>query len=447
MNKVLRKSRYTFLLDAGDRLLVYNSAKNNFWKVNSNVFEFIKEFNGALESLNDEENEIASLLHKLSIITTEEEDLNIAESFRLKFLTSSFSKENLDLTIAPTLSCNLRCPYCFEANKPTAIMDQKTADQTISFIKKHEFARNVRITWFGGEPLICGKQIEHILNGLLKLDNPKLSHQEIVTNGALLKGDNLKLFETFDFKAIQITFDGTKPNHDKKRVTSNNTGTFDVILCNLDNFISRFPSVSVKIRVNIDKTNGDDFPELYRFLTNRYKEKNNLFIYPGILKACETTSKNAPFLCNAELSALYNKYMKHGLLVSYPQFGYLGCGANRISCYVIGPKGELYKCWQDVGMENKVIGNIFDDDFSDYSLLNQYMLHGSRMNEQTCLECPMMPICDSNCANDRLDNFYNHGNRELCSVYKENDYQGLKEKLISFYKLLEQKQSSEPLQC
>lgn len=82
------------MLDAGDRLLVYNSAKNNFWKVNSNVFEFIKEFNGALESLNDEENEIASLLHKLSIITTEEEDLNIAESFRLKFLTSSFSKEN-----------------------------------------------------------------------------------------------------------------------------------------------------------------------------------------------------------------------------------------------------------------------------------------------------------------------------------------------------------------
>ena len=160
----LRKSKYTFLLDAGGKYLVYNSAKNNFWKVNDNVFEFIKYLD-SIEIQNASERELASFLHRLSIINTDEEDRNIADNFKLRFLANSFSKDHLDLTIAPTLKCNLCCPYCFEENKPLFVMDKAICDKIVKFIKKHNFAKKIRITWFGGEPLLCVGKIDYILEG------------------------------------------------------------------------------------------------------------------------------------------------------------------------------------------------------------------------------------------------------------------------------------------
>ena len=436
----LRKSKYTFLLNAGGKYLVYNSAKNNFWKVNDNVFEFIKYLD-SIEIQNASERELASFLHRLSIINTDEEDRNIADNFKLRFLANSFSKDHLDLTIAPTLKCNLCCPYCFEENKPLFVMDKAICDKIVKFVKKHNFAKKIRITWFGGEPLLCVGKIDYILKELSKTNFPDLEYQEIITNGTLLRGYNLRLFKDYKFNAIQVTFDGSELNHDKKRKTANGSGTYNIILSNLDEFVSLFPSIDIKIRINIDKSNGDDFLYLNDFLTNRYKGKKNLFIYPGVLKSCSTSIKNAPFLCNSEVSALYMRYMSHGYLISYPRYNYFGCGANQLSSYVIGPRGELYKCWQDLGKDDRIVGSIFDDEYSNDNLLNGYLLHGSHMNDSSCMECPIMPICDSNCANDRLDNLFNNANHELCSIYREHDYQLLKDKLVEIYNLIEQNRS------
>lgn len=159
----LRKSKYTFLLNAGGKYLVYNSAKNNFWKVNDNVFAFIKHLDSK-EIQNDSERELASFLHRLSIINTDDEDRCIADNFKLRFLANSFSKDHLDLTIAPTLKCNLCCPYCFEENKPLFVMDSDICDQIVKFVNKHNFAKKIRITWFGGEPLLCVREMDSLVS-------------------------------------------------------------------------------------------------------------------------------------------------------------------------------------------------------------------------------------------------------------------------------------------
>ena len=49
---------------------------------------------------------------------------------------------------------------------------------------------------------------------------------------------------------------------------------------------------------------------------------------------------------------------KYGLDFSYiyPWSARYECAVRNRNAIVIGPEGELYKCWQDVGCKDKVVG-------------------------------------------------------------------------------------------
>lgn len=444
---MITKSKYTFLIKDKDKFLVYNSFKNDFWEVNRETFEFIRDLNISDNKAfnNAEEKALFDRLNSLSIVGSEQDDETRLDELRAKYLTASFSKERLLLTIAPTISCNLRCPYCFEGNKPSGIMDKATCDKLIEFIKYHKFAKSLQISWFGGEPTLCPQQIDYILDKILTEEGmPKLVYQDIVTNGTRLTGEVLELFEKYSFNMIQITLDGWRTSHDTKRVYPNGKGTFEEIMENLDFFMKKFPEVNISIRVNIDKVNKDDFMKIFHFFKENYPTKHNLSIYPGILKNCGSFNGGTKFLCNSEISEMYTNMAKEGIMVSYPKHHICGCGANHLSCYVIGPKGELYKCWQDVGIKDQEIGNIYEKNFSNQKILGRYLLHGANMTDTICLECPILPICDSNCANDRLMNLYHGADKELCCAYKENDYSLLKERLLGVYQQIQEQAKHTP---
>lgn len=59
-------------------------------------------------------------------------------------------------------------------------------------------------------------------------------------------------------------------------------------------------------------------------------------------------------------------------------------------------------------------------------------------------KCPILPICDSNCANDRLMNLYHGADKELCCAYKENDYSLLKERLLGVYQQIQEQAKHTP---
>lgn len=430
---MLRKSRYTFLIEREGIFLVYNSARNNFLKVSSGVYNFIKDIRtDNPTSLDGKEKELLEKLIQLDIISTEEDDMNTLEYLKMKYLISSYSKETLTLTIAPTVSCNLRCPYCFEKSKPADIMTSETCNQVVRFVKSHQYAKDIRITWFGGEPLLCLDQITYMLERFSEESIP-IKYQDIVTNGVLLHGQNLDFFEKYDIKRVQVTFDGTQENHDKKRIRPDGTGTYHEIMDNIDNFILRYPNIAVSIRVNIDKSNSDDYFAIRRRFKEKYPDKRNISIYPGILKDCGSAERNPIFFCNSDLTRLYERFRAEGIATPFPSHRYWGCGATRLSNYVVRPRGELYKCWQDIGIKERETGSVYSNPFLNVPLHNKYMFHGSHMMAQECLECPILPICDNNCANDRLENYYKGGNHELCSAYKDNDYKALKDKLYFIY--------------
>lgn len=432
---MLRKSIYTFLIHRNDDYLVYNTAKNSFWRINEYVYRFIEEIETHKNETSDEEvMRQISVLHTMGILSTEAEDISVADQIRMRHLSNAYSKDRISVTLVPTVSCNLVCPYCFETSKPRGMMSEDTCSKVADFIKSHVNAKYLYLTWFGGEPMRGTKVMEHFLAKIKEFsEDIKLAHHGIITNGTLLDSSRWSVFKEYPLNFLQITLDGKKPTHDKKRIRPDGKGTYDEILHNLQQFASEFPDTSISVRVNIDKNNADEFMDVYDSIGQLFPEKKNLFVYPGIIKGCGTETIDSPFLRNQDIAKIRNKMVERGYPISYPQYNMGGCCATSISSYVIGPKGEIYKCWMDLGKEDRVIGNVSDRKYTNAPLLGRYMLYGSHVMTPECWKCPLLPICSNDCAHERLENMDNKADNDLCCIYKDNN-EALLDSMYKFYK-------------
>ena len=87
----------------------------------------------------------------------------------------------LDVHIAITNKCNLRCPYCYANDKNFLEHNDMTLEQIINVIDKCVDANIFKISWSGGEPL-CRPELFEIL----KYAHKKGFKQSIITNGILI---------------------------------------------------------------------------------------------------------------------------------------------------------------------------------------------------------------------------------------------------------------------
>ena len=94
-----------------------------------------------------------------------------------------------------------------------------------------------------------------------------------------------------------------------------------------------------------------------------------------------------------------------------------------IASFLIGPEGELYKCWNDIGKEEKVIGTVDSKKLKHTSLLLKYLLHSSSFNEE-CRECKVFPVCEGGCGYDRYRNRFEGGRFSVCTHLKKPEIFG-----------------------
>jgi uncharacterized protein len=91
----------------------------------------------------------------------EEERHQLAHHYERHAL--SFDSSHVGLTVCPTLKCNFRCPYCFEASQADgATMTAETVDRLIAFIASYKDARRLSLAWYGGEPTLAWEVIEDL---------------------------------------------------------------------------------------------------------------------------------------------------------------------------------------------------------------------------------------------------------------------------------------------
>lgn len=391
-------SKYNLLFEREGIYLLYNSLSNALVEISKNLFDDLIELSPG-EECGDLDDDIKILLTRTkSLVSSDTVEIN-----KLQYRTyqGRFNQKNLIITINPTLSCNFACPYCFEGNHPNTFMTEQIEDDVISYIKKFTEATSLSVSWFGGEPLLNFSSLVSLSKKLIALGLDYTAG--IITNGYLLTPKIADQLIDLKIQTIQITLDGVREEHDKRRCLKNGSPTYDTIVKNIIYIAEYLPSLKINVRVNIDKDNLDSFLHIYTELANRYK---SISVHPAFVK-----DVNGDGACQSEMSLneifnfLIDLYNKTGLDFRqfYPNGGRKECAVRKNNAFVIGPEGELYKCWNDVGKRERIYGYVSEGGLiTNDAVLFDYLMEADQINDSKCLNCLLLPNCSGGCPHTRL---------------------------------------------
>ena len=401
-------SMFNVLFYSNSNYYIHNTLNGGMHEIDKSTFQLCKDIEENRISLSSSIYEkLIQTLTSLHYIVGTTEDQESINKLRYLKLLKTFQQERLSLVIAPTLYCNFACPYCYEKNLPNEQMDDVVIDMLINFIKQRESDfKQLEICWHGGEPLTAIGTIEKILHRIRDEINIKFCGHSIVTNGYLINEKVLECFEKYPLGYIQITIDGNETTHNQNRISKNGKPTFTKIIENIDTLIQRFPKTRIGVRMNIHKNNVDEFIPLYEILSKRW-EKGKVSIYPAFVM--NNASCKVPCFNSIEKTEfLYEIYKKIGKKYSEIDMKIKtgNCTAIYENSFVIDPKGNIFKCWADVGISKKRIGTL-NEGITNYTLVEKYLLSSDKFTDKKCLKCKVFPICSGGCNKYRIDEEFN----------------------------------------
>ena len=434
----MKESNYNFfyqLHNEGDEIVAYNSRTNGLALMNQNQFKTFNDYTKLGTSIEDDT--FFSDLQKGGYIV--DDSINELELIQLKLLNARYSSKALSLTIAPTLDCNFDCIYCYEKKyRQDAVMSQEIQDKIVQMVKNNApYIGELQITWYGGEPLLQVEILEDLSRKFIEIckENKINYSANIVTNGYKLDQEIVKKLKSSNVNSIQVTLDGPPEIHNVRRPLVGGQPTFDHILKNVKECSDL---INIYLRINIDKENEIKINEIIDIIENAGL-KNKIAFGLGYVEPTNSCYQLDTCMDYEEFSNLehnfHNILMERGFIEQklrrYPNLKGGYCGAEYNNNYVIDPKGNMYKCWTDIGIEKYVIGNLIDDKIETSTKLDtirNYLLYDPTTDSE-CRECSFLPICMGGCPRKRRDNLV-----DRCSEYKYTLDKYLKDIAIDKYK-------------
>lgn len=434
------RSRYShiFKTSKGDAL-IYISKGNSFMECDQELYLLLSETEPGkaiseklIETLPQE---VRDTLENVGFICREYDDEDYFDMLRFVSEASQHDKSTLGMIVVPTLDCNFACPYCFEKNKRATYMSPEIEQRLCDFIIECKGNKPITLYWYGGEPLLASDSIQRILNNLK--GKVEIDEHVLISNGYLLTEDKYDVFDkSFPLKSIQITLDGNTERHNKLRALKygDSKETYNQIVENIKKYASTHPKCTLHVRVNVDKNNYKDYEEAVRVFAGL--DLKNIQVYPGMIRLenREMTHCIEPAFGRWEIAELHYQQLVNSNREKelYPQIVHTkNCSANRVNSYIVGPEGEIYKCWNDVSNKNAVVGNITKNEITNQQLYYRY--HSSCMcfNDPECAKCFYLPICNGKCSWYQLKNKYFGGQFNLCQCLMKAP--GMRNKVLETY--------------
>ena len=168
--------------------------------------------------------------------------------FTISYIEEYFSKyQNLpskpltrndyDLFLLVSNTCNAHCVYCFASQgnygKVEGIMSSDIAYRTIdAFMEKVPAQSNIRITFFGGEPLLAKEVIFDSILYIQKKYNWRNVKYSITTNGYTLDHETIDFFKS-NHVTVALSMDGNHRIQCCQRPLNNRKDSFLEITKNL----------------------------------------------------------------------------------------------------------------------------------------------------------------------------------------------------------------------
>jgi len=328
-----------------------------------------------------------------------------------------YNRDTLGITIVPTMDCNMCCPYCYE-EKNKSVMSPEVQDQLFKFVKMYlDSNPNIKklfTSWYGGEPLMQKEIIFDLSEKFISLCEEKdiVYSSSIITNGVLLDVETaLKLVNECNIKHAQITVDGMKEMHNKRRILINGEDSHGIIMQNIEDCKD---IIAIVVRINVDKENISEIEELIRFFLEERGWAQNPKFYLAPVEKYDNES------CVVEKSSCFQGEDFADVVEKHRRIRYnlsresvmdeffskrrpVFCGFEALYAHVVDSEGYLYSCWHHAGNKERSTGHI-NKKFVINSEYAKWLL--SDLPDQ-CEECTYLPMCQGGCGDKRI--FKNNG--------------------------------------
>lgn len=334
----------------------------------------------------------------------------------------------IDLTILLTHQCQMKCQYCFEGEKNNKSISYNSMQSIMNFLITHKDNCNrLRVTWFGGEPLLNYQMLKAMSLRLIEFcrENEIQYTGDITTNAfALSRGRCVEMVNELNVRRFIVTLDGTAEFHNRRRPLRSGLPTFDRIWENIGYLIDA--GAKVTIRITIDRENAASIPEfLNDIAASSYACKVRLSF-------CRTIDFN--FTPDHISSLLYSEnefaevewkliQIAHSLGLYPYSFPYAAPegGCLRKGDIVIGSDGIVYKCLDTVGDNRWAVTSVDNIDLpSEMPLWHKEWHEWKPSQSPSCSKCVLRPLCNGGCPHNALFQDKKHGSNLQCPDWKSN---------------------------
>lgn len=327
----------------------------------------------------------------------------------------------LVLTLTTTMDCNLGCFYCYEHRTPDHLSASDIpaiVDATRQKLCLHS-KKSLHVDWYGGEPLLNLEFIEAASPALQKMCRAEGAafHASVISNGTVWPSDITEFIGRHQIRQVQLSFDGLRENHDRRRRFRNgykngNTSSFDLLVSLVDRLLD---CVRVDLRFNADAYNQHEVLPFVSFCRNRgWFEKR----FPAVVQPARLASysERSAFMRQNEMTLEMYDQLRANLRRAavnvrveesevpdgfpYPKTSV--CAALASQSDVIGADGLLYRCGLQVGEQHRAVGSIRQPnshDFPDSSWWASF----DPTTLPNCSRCSFLPICWGGCPKKHLE--------------------------------------------
>lgn len=313
------------------------------------------------------------------------------------------SPEKLFLTINPTLDCNLRCWYCYETHTTNCYMNEDIMERIVKLVERETQKKELHticLSFFGGEPLLKAKKIAipliRIISNICHKRDKRIQ-VNFTSNGVLLSKSVLESLKELKVNIhFQIPFDGGRINHNKTKHLPNGKGTYNIILNNINNALSK--DFNVTFRCNYTSENIESFKELVDDICN-IPEGNKEKVLFSLQRIWQTSPTKDLYKKEEEIQ----KYIisKGFTKNTNNQKILCNCYADYESSLMINYNGDIFKCTARDFHHNNRIGTLEKDG----NILNsdKSLLYRDKRFGKDCLTCRLLPICTV-CIQKKIEN-------------------------------------------
>ena len=374
-------SQYALELEVDGKHVLFNTLTQQAYEMDRFLPPYLPE--GSVS----EKADLAGLVRGYFYVPEEQDECAFYESLFCMMHTLLIGQEIKGYTILPTLACNARCVYCFEAGMPQTVMTMDTAEQTVRYMLETRSEERIDLNWFGGEPLLAVSVIDRICGELSRHDVLFTSY--MVTNGSLITEEVADwMAGPWRIRNVQISMDGAEKDYIARKQYVRCGDQYHAVLQSVNLLNAR--GIRVSVRCNVDRENIDGVLPFLEDLKAAVKDKELTDLYFAPLNAVYAGKDSVEIQRKIEnLRPWIRKAGFVGKHDVYPmgQFRARHCIAD-LGSVVIAPDGGLYAC--DECIPNSRFGNVWHGVTDPEA--RQAFCRVDRVRD-SCRACPFLPRC------------------------------------------------------